>query len=178
MRLFIAINFDKAVLRQLTAYQDRIRQIIPGEYTKAQNLHLTLVFMGELPQKYVPVIGRVMNSLDTAPLSLTLSGLGSFERAQGSILWLGIEQNLDLERLQQTLSGRLANCGFPIEALDKRPFTPHLTLARKAKSRRGLDLGTLAPPEPIIAAVDKISLMKSERIDGRLTYTEVFRRML
>jgi 2'-5' RNA ligase len=49
-----------------------------------------------------------------------------------------------------------------------------LTLAREARLRPEFDLGTYAQRiEPIVTEVKKVSLMLSERINGRLTYTEL-----
>jgi flavodoxin len=57
---------------------------------------------------------------------------------------------------------------------DKRKFTPHLTLAREAQLKSEFDLTAYsARLRSIVTSVSKISLMKSERIHGRLTYTEI-----
>jgi 2'-5' RNA ligase len=65
----------------------------------------------------------------------------------------------------------LTAAGFETE---KRPYRPHLTLAREAVFKGGFDLaGFSRTLNPIRARIDKLSLMKSERLGGRLTYTEV-----
>jgi len=85
-----------------------------------------------------------------------------------AIWWAGVQQNKDLQDLQGRLTDRLVAAGF---SLDKRKYDPHITLGREVVS----DI-TPRPIEPFGETVSGIDLMKSEHINGKLTYTPVYRR--
>ncbi|SHI11322.1 2'-5' RNA ligase [Sporobacter termitidis DSM 10068] len=172
MRLFYAVTFDENVRRQLAEIQDRLRaQTLRGNFTLFDNLHLTLVFIGEVPPERAPPLFEIAKSTQTAPFRLRIRGAGSFRREGGQLVWAGVEENDRLTETYEKLAGRVAAAGFRVEA---RKFTPHLTLARNARFRDGFSLQEFSRGLAAIdATVAKVSLMQSERIGGRLTYTEI-----
>jgi len=85
-----------------------------------------------------------------------------------AIWWAGVQQNKDLQDLQCRLTDRLVAAGF---SLDKRKYDPHITLGREVVT----DI-TPRPIEPFGEKVSGIDLMKSEHINGKLTYTTCWRR--
>jgi 2'-5' RNA ligase len=172
MRLFYAVNFEPAVIKRLVDIQDALRaQVVRGSFTLEDNLHLTLAFIGEVPEDRSGPLRRIAETFQMAPFELRLNGLGRFRREGGDILWLGIAENRSLVSIYNKLSEQIAGAGFKLE---KRTFTPHLTLARQARLRPEFDLSAYSRRlEPIDTEVKKVSLMKSERLNGRLTYTEI-----
>jgi 2'-5' RNA ligase len=172
MRLFYAINFDSAVKKQLTDIQNALRaQAIRGNFTQPDNLHLTLAFIGEVAQDRSGPLLQIAETFKVLPFDLHLRGVGRFRRDGGDILWIGIEENKSLISIYNKLSRQITDAGFDF---DKRKFTPHLTLAREARLRPEFNLSDWSEHMgPIAAQVTKISLMKSDRIQGRLTYTEI-----
>ncbi len=177
MRLFIAIDFDDEVKRQLTAIQDRLRfQCQRANFSLYQNLHLTLIFLGETPSDKVPAVCRAMEQVKTSPFVLTLSGAGRFRHDSGDIWWVGVERSRELNESFLLLHSALREEGF---LPGSRKFTPHLTLAREVQLKSDIDPAAFAEHfSPITAHVRKLTLMKSERIGGRLTYTPVFQQPL
>lgn len=169
MRLFIAINFDSATKDRLIQLQTRLRESLRGNFSRPENLHLTLAFLGEVPPQRVAAVRRAMDTLCFAPVTLCFDRLGSFGRTDdGCILWCGIRENAALRTVQAALVAALAQQGFPPE---ERRFAAHITLAREAAVRQ--------PVEPLFGApfsytADQLSLMCSDRIQGRLTYTELY----
>ncbi|NLA87485.1 MAG: RNA 2',3'-cyclic phosphodiesterase, partial [Clostridiales bacterium] len=170
MRLFYAINFDSIIKKQLTDIQDLLRtHSLKGNFTLPDNLHLTLAFIGEVASDKTGPLLQIAETFKVTPFELRLQGLGRFRRDGGDILWLGIAENKTLTSIYSRLYGYITGAGFTIE---KRKFTPHLTLARQARLHTDFDLSACSEKmNPIAAEVIKISLMKSERINGRLTYT-------
>jgi 2'-5' RNA ligase len=76
-----------------------------------------------------------------------------------------------LQALYRELADKVRAAGFGVEA---RRYTPHLTLVRGARLREGFDLRSLSQQAgPMTVPVTKLSLMKSERLAGRLAYTEI-----
>ena len=170
MRLFIAINLNDKVKEKLYNIALKLKsQVIKGNFTRKENLHLTLVFIGETND--VTAVKNVMETINLPPFEIKLNGLGKFKRAGGDIYWIGTQENKILTDLHQQLSSALLNMGFKIE---KRPFKPHLTLGREVVIKERLNMEV---PKFNIN-INKISLMKSERIDGKLTYTEIYKKDL
>ncbi|MDR1636191.1 MAG: RNA 2',3'-cyclic phosphodiesterase [Treponema sp.] len=178
MRLFIAVNFDDPVKRRLLEAQAEIRaKSLRGNFSREENLHLTLVFLGECPGEGLPEIRRLMGQIAGPPPELSFSGLGCFSRARKELWYLEAEEGPGLERLreiQQELSSGLRALGLPI---DTRPFRAHITLGREI--RRKILWDSRSPERPewngrIGVPVKRISLMKSEHTRGLLVYTGLF----
>ena len=96
----------------------------------AANLHLTIWFLGEVPE---PLAANVLETL-TPPLELpsfrlALAGLGTFPPSGSPrVLWLGVDEGMDaLSRAHALVGDRLRPLGF---APERRTYSAHLTLAR------------------------------------------------
>ena len=91
MRLFIAINLSDATKNALTAAQDEMYgRGVRGNFTPRENMHLTLAFIGEYPDK-----DQVMDALSTvsfSAFSLSLSGMGCFR----DLWWAGMDESAPL----------------------------------------------------------------------------------
>lgn len=172
MRLFIAIPFPQDTKASLLAVQSRLRQVArSGNFSHPENLHLTLVFLGEVPDGRAPAITAAMEGVPARPFTLQFAGAGRF----GDTWWAGIAESEPLNRLQHALAAALRAAGFAIES---RSFQPHLTLARQVVLSPGVDSSAIGRFAPFHAEVRAIHLMKSERIQGRLTYTAIHERAL
>lgn len=166
MRLFIAIRFSQEILDTLLRAQEQLRLGgARGNFSAPENLHLTLVFIGESSD--VPTLRRVIDRAAGAAFPLAVSGAGRF----GELWWAGVEKNPALEALASRLREGCRKAGFQI---DGKPFRAHVTLARQLKYD--------TPPRLNVPrtemTVTRVSLMKSERLNGKLTYTEVYGRAL
>jgi 2'-5' RNA ligase len=166
MRLFIALHFSEEVRRVLLDAIAALRaQSDAGGFTRPENQHLTLAFIGE--SNDTAAIRRVIDRCAVPPFGLTIGGFGRF----GDLCWAGVEENPALKGLADTLQHELRKAGFPIET---RPFKPHITLGRRIVSA--------SPPRVNVPrtamTVGRGALMKSERINGRLVYTELYSRPL
>ena len=167
MRLFIAIRFNDEILDALEEIQDEMRMRgVRGNYTKPENLHLTLAFIGEYDDpEYVKELVR---QVKFRPFKLGLQGLGSF----GSRLWwVGLTESAELKSVVRQLRHLLAEGDVPF---DRKKFSPHITLVRKPEVPKGLPEG-LVPAEVPEAAmkVERISLMRSDRGKNGMIYTEL-----
>jgi 2'-5' RNA ligase len=107
------------------------------KWVAAENVHLTLQFLGAVPEERLADVKRaVAEAAAGAPaLDLALRGTGGFPTARRPrVVWAGIEGDVAaLAALVKDLGARLAPLGFPPE---DRPFSPHLTLGR-ARDPRG-----------------------------------------
>ena len=178
MRLFIAINFNDNTKRELIALRDELQSCCEqGRFSAPENLHLTLAFLGECEAKQTSALKVVMDEIRFDPFPITIERVGRFRRDGGkqglpaksiATWWAGVQESKPLAKLHGDLTDKLITAGF---TLDKRKFNPHITLGR--------EIVTNAMPwtvEPFGEIVTSIELMKSERINGKLTYTAIYRR--
>lgn len=175
MRLFYAVLLSDPLLDALEAAQERLRaETAGGRFPRRENLHLTLSFLGETDR--LDAAKRAGEGLSAERFSLRLSGAGSFRQDGGELFWAGAELSAPLERLHRELAGRLRAEGF---LLDGKPFVPHFTLVRGAAAAPSFDREAFAASiPPLCMTVERVSLMRSERVRGVLTYTELFRGRL
>lgn len=175
MRLFLAILFEEPVKDRLCEAMELIRRSTrTSRLTRRENLHLTLVFLGELRE--AGKVREAMEEIRTGSFPLEIRGLGRFQRDGGDLYWAGIEPSLPLQNLYLELKNALAGKGIAVE---DRPYRPHLTLARQAVEKPETPFYTLKNRlEPVKTKAAAVSLMKSERIEGRLVYTELYRKEL
>jgi len=131
MRLFIAINFSEEVKQKLVEIQGELREnSLRGNFSAYENLHLTLVFLGEVVVSRVGAVRKAMGNAAFSPFRLCIRGVGSFSRDGGDILWAGIDADRDLTKLQSKLNSEIVLAGFEVV---RRKFKPHLTLAGEVR---------------------------------------------
>lgn len=166
MRLFIAINFDEKIKDALTEVQNKMKlQGVSGNYTRPENLHLTLAFIGEYSNP--DLIKEIVEGIRIAPFDISLEGLGSF----GNLWWVGIKKNDRLDVLAKVLRRRLAESDVPF---DRKRFNPHVTLVRKPEGVIPLAPGDYVDIiRGVSVTVDHISLMRSDRGKNGMIYTEL-----
>lgn len=163
-RTFIAIELPhhlRAIVREHIA---RLRRELPGvraSWSRDDNLHLTLKFLGNVPvgdiSKVSDAVGKATKA--SSPFQLTIAGSGTFpSRGRPSVLWLGagsaglgsagilaagrrpLARSLPLSSLHSTLETELDARGF---ARDSRAFHPHLTIARLRHPKGARELASL-----------------------------------
>lgn len=168
MRLFIAINVNADTRSRLCSLGDRLKsRSRRGTFVPPENLHLTLAFLGERDENETAKVRLAMNAVTVQPMDLRVERLGQFRRPDGDIWWAGLRADKALLDLQLGLTNELAAAGF---ALERRKYTPHITLARRVVAD-----ATPWPIEPFGETARIIDLMKSERINGKLTYLSIHR---
>ncbi len=161
MRIFIAIRLTEAFKASILDAQEGLKeQGIRGNFTRPENLHLTLVFIGETDR--IDDIKTAVASVRFDPFVITTGQLGCFN-GRSRVLWMGIQGKEKVKALALRLR----------KALDERdidhshgPFQPHITLVRQP-TETPLDIEV----EDACMTIREIAVMKSERIDGRLVYT-------
>jgi 2'-5' RNA ligase len=177
MRLFIAVKLNDEVKDFLAEAIQKLKAYASGgRFTHRENLHLTLVFLGEVSEEKLVAVKSAMDRVSGKSFRLSVKGFGRFKRRGGDIHWAGIVGNDALLSLQKQLNIELKTEGF---ASEEREFSPHLTLGREIRipDTSSNLYGPLTGEEHEMA-VTKISLMKSERIGGRLVYTEIYQKEL
>ncbi len=161
-RLFLALWPDDALRERiertiLPALPVRAGRAVPGE-----NLHLTLVFLGDVPERQLGCVEDAAAGARAEPFELVLDRLSWWRQSQ--VLWLGARETPPaLAALVGALRERLAACGL---ALESRPFRAHMTLLRKVRRRPSLPHG-----EPLHWRPDSHALIESTPVPGGVRYT-------
>jgi len=141
-RLFVALDPPEPVRRRLAVIAAELRRGAPRaadeiRWVAPENVHLTLQFLGAVPEERVADVEAALHAAATGarPLALEVRGAGGFPNARRPrVLWAGLGGDLaPLAALAAEVGRGLAPLGFPPE---DRPFSPHLTLGR-ARDRRG-----------------------------------------
>ena len=169
MRLFIAINFPDDFRAVIAGLRDYLKEESwAGNFSYDDNLHLTLVFLGECDIRQVEAIKMIMNNSNFSEFTLNLESIGSFKRyGGGNTWWVGLKENQALSDLQASLTNSLKQRGFSME---NRKFMPHVTIGREVRVRNGF----IQPEVPQAEfTVKSFELMVSEHINGKLTYTPI-----
>ena len=175
MRLFAAVELSE---KNRSALERAARELercgVKGSFTRRENFHITLCFIGETEK--LREAKDAVAAFSAKPFDIRLSGTGVFRRAEGDIVWAGIEKSEALESAAAFLAGQLREKGFKIE---KRGFTAHITLARRFVPAPGFDIRAFSNGFPALTQrVEKISLMSSELRDGRRKYEAVYVKKL
>jgi len=166
MRLFLAINFSVQTLAELQRHIDELRrQSRQGRFSRPENLHLTLVFLGECNEAEAALAESTMQSISFSGFDLEFDRLGRFKTRQGDLWWAGAGENAALLNLQSQLEAALQAAGF---ALQNREFAAHVTLGR--------DVKTSVSPHTIDVfgePVRQVDLMLSKQQKGGVSYTPI-----
>jgi 2'-5' RNA ligase len=174
IRTFVAVNLAAGVKDRLTAIQKQLAEH-HGEvkWVRLENMHLTLLFLGEVEQLDVVEICRVVQarSRKHKPFTLEVQGLGAFPNTRRpKILWAGITDGVEaLRRLHADLEEGLLDLGC--YRREDREYAPHLTLGRLNRDEGAESwapvLATHAGWQGGTSPVDEVLVMSSEmRRDG------------
>jgi len=136
MRLFVALEITSSARENLAALIDNLRAVAPqAKWVRPENLHVTLKFIGEVPDTKTAEVASILRVLcgvyqgvRSQPVNLCFRGLGFFpDHKRPRVFWVGIEASANLKRLSADIGKATEKLGIPNE---RRPFSPHLTLAR------------------------------------------------
>jgi 2'-5' RNA ligase len=125
IRLFAALDLPLRLRERLIALGGGL----PGaRWVPEDNLHLTLRFIGEVPESSFDDIAAALSAVRVPAFDLNPAGVGHFERGRKpTMLWAGVEPNPTLVQLHDSIESALRRAGVKS---DDRRFQPHITLAR------------------------------------------------
>jgi 2'-5' RNA ligase len=171
-RTFIAIELPTEIRQHIKAHIDQLRAEFPqvrASWSRADNLHLTLKFLGDTPVSRIPSLSGACSVAagQIAPFELIVKGCGTFpSHGKPKVLWIGIEEappsENHLPELHAALEDACAAQGFAREA---RRYHPHLTVARVRQAKDTLSLAERHRQTDFASqrfAVSGINLFRSE----------------
>ena len=135
MRLFVALELPAAVRDNLASLLEELRSVAVEardqrpRWVRAENLHVTLKFIGEAPAEDLDVLRNALAGVRSdGPVNITFRGLGLFPNEKHPrVFWAGLQASPNLPALASDVDRVLATQGIPPET---RAFAAHLTLAR------------------------------------------------
>lgn len=175
MRIFAAVEFDGEIKTKISELQKVMHnEGISGNFTTPDNLHLTLKFLGEVEQNR---LNQIKSTLESATREISLFDIsadkcGFFTSRGEKTIWLGMTGS-GLAELAESAQKSFAEIGFERE---KRKFTPHVTLVRRADCDN--DLISRLSVQNIKFSVIFATLFESRRDAGKLWYKPLFRARL
>lgn len=144
IRSFVAIDLPDSTKDVLEGISQRLRRRVPRDsvrWSRVAGIHLTLQFLGNVPESDLPQIKDVLAQVGQrhAPFSFSVGGVGCFPNVRKPrVVWVGVqEESGAMAALQRDVVKSLAPLGFEPE---KRAFRPHLTLGRVKRGVRSADL--------------------------------------
>jgi RNA 2',3'-cyclic 3'-phosphodiesterase len=130
IRTFIAVKIDPKTVQEISAVLAQVEPRLPGiRWVAPANYHFTLKFLGHIDESKIdPITDALERQLHLFPrFTISAKGLGVFpDLKRPRVLWVGLEGN-GLAALASKVERALEALGFELE---KRDFTPHLTVGR------------------------------------------------
>ncbi len=133
----------------------------------AENLHLTLLFLGHQPTSQIPLLSQqasqVVEALALPPFAIRLDRLGLFPKAR--VAWMAPSQPPErLLQLEAQLRQAVIALGIPVE---ERPYRPHVTLLRKCQA------ATTAEVSPVELCANALHLYESRSTPEGVRYLQL-----
>lgn len=137
MRGFLAFELPEPVRAELARAQATLREALgegPYGWTPGENWHLTLKFLGHVPDPARVLAAVRPLCVVAGPIELRLGSLGTFGTR---VIWAGLEETSGggaLAALARAIDRACVPLGFKGE---DRPYSAHITLARVRDAGRG-----------------------------------------
>lgn len=140
-RCFVSLPLPDKVKSDIARFMSEARSLFPGyRFGAAENLHITLQFLGETPRDATPSLAKALSvaAEGVSAFRLDCKEAGGFPgKGKPRILHIAVTSG---ERELRALASRLRRSLEPLGFTDPKPFSPHITLARE---RNGADIRSL-----------------------------------
>ncbi|HNX40064.1 MAG TPA: RNA 2',3'-cyclic phosphodiesterase [Methanothrix sp.] len=170
IRCFVAVELPPAMREEI----GRLQAGIATEglrLVKPDLLHITLKFLGDVPEAKIGRVGDALAGIAAAPFPVHVRGTGSFPGRSIRVVWLGLEG--ELQELYQKVESALLPLGF---ASEKRGLSAHVTLGRVGQpdadisERLRAKMGQFSETDFGSFTVDRFYLKKSTLTRGGPIY--------
>jgi RNA 2',3'-cyclic 3'-phosphodiesterase len=182
VRAFVAVAIPPPLVEALRAVQRQLQSKARADlvrWTKPEQLHLTLKFLGNVPANRLEALEAALNRAcqDQRPFPLALEHLGCFPNLRNPrVIWVGIGvQGEALPGLHRRIEEAARDFG---DHSEERAFQPHLTIGRvKTEPRRAMQVGAAIEQTPLGSLgeweVGEVELMQSELLPEGARYSKL-----
>jgi len=145
-RIFIAINLPEKVKNKLSGFQLKYPSL-PARWTKKENLHITLIFIGltttEEIQNISESVKQIVQKHKSHLISLNKICYGPPKKMPPRMIWITGEESKETSKLYKELKNSFFNSNLKNFKSENRAYYPHITLARI----RGWEFRRIEPEE-------------------------------
>jgi len=140
MRLFVAVDMSDELRERLNELCQLVGKFKGVKPVEKENIHITLMFLGEVPDRRVELVKEKLRDVRVEPFRLHIRGIGFFPSAgQMRVIWAGVEEGKDeITKLADLVGTSMRKLGFKRD----KDFVAHATIARvkriSAEDRRRL----------------------------------------
>jgi 2'-5' RNA ligase len=180
IRSFLAFELPSDIKNIIAGLSVEIRKSVNDvRWVKVDNIHLTVVFMGNIAAEDIEPIGDRVKEVcfRYAPFRVSLSGVGAFPNSRKPrVLWLGLNGDIErMARFRDDLQEQLRPFGIKEET---RRFKPHLTLGRfrkfgKRDSRFDEIISSYRDVASPVCSFNELILFKSDLKPNGAVYTKL-----
>lgn len=173
MNLFLAFLPDESTTEYALKIQQKLGKYSEsGRLTSEKNLHVTLVYIGEVNESQLEEVKNVLAKVKKEPLTIHLDKVSFFDsKGRGNVYFITV---ISTKELQQTYDDLLNDLNRQGLMLPKISYRPHMTLGRKIVVKEKAKQTNFTPKESDqIFIANKICLMESVRIGEELVYKEI-----
>jgi 2'-5' RNA ligase len=184
-RVFCAVELPDAVRQRVVQHIIRLKETAPkahASWSRADNIHLTLKFLGDIPQTSVSKLSEAASRTvgGVASFTIRLEQTGVFPpHGSPRVLWIGVnDSEAKFAGLHQRLEAETEKAGFSRES---RAFHPHLTLARIRNPEHARTLASAHKAtefEPVEIEVSELVVIRSELSSQGSKYSTISRHPL
>ena len=186
LRTFIALDLGKAVRDKTVALQESLaRAGADVKWVEQENLHVTLLFLGEVDDRDVPAVCRAVGDCckERGPFTMGVEHVGCFPNMRRPrVVWVGVGAGAqEVVALHDALEGTLLELGC--YRREDRQYTPHITLGRVKREEAPADalaalLAKKAGWQAGEVAVREVLVMSSELTPQGPVYSVLSRAKL
>ena len=128
MRTFVAVEIStESTLNAIAKLQSDLK--IEAKLISKENMHFTLLFLGEISDDMAQKIMKALSSVSFNPIEMNLFDVGAFPDPKSPrVVWIGVDKDAakNLVELAVQVEEKLHPLGFKSD----KPFKPHLTIFR------------------------------------------------
>lgn len=128
MRLFVAVDLEEKIRENIEPLLSRLSKLRGLKVVEKENLHTTLMFLGEVSESMLEDLKQALSSVKFKPFQIKLKGTGKFpEKGNPRVVWIDIKDGSEeLSKLANAIYFELKKLGFQRD----KDFRAHITVAR------------------------------------------------
>jgi 2'-5' RNA ligase len=179
MRVFVAIDIkdDNSINNMIRAQRDILAYAKGAKPVSKEQLHFTLLFIGEVNDLMLNSIKDRLSSIRFEPINVEYKGIGVFPSISNArVVWVGVDEYsaIRLKGIAKEVERLLLPLGFKSD----KEFTPHITLLRiKDRIRDSMFTSTINKYKDVSFGseiLDEIKIKKSDLLPTGPVYTDLF----
>ncbi|WP_169891114.1 RNA 2',3'-cyclic phosphodiesterase [Litchfieldia alkalitelluris] len=138
---FLAVPLSDDARTILSDWREELKEEVSFKsWVHPLDFHITLAFLGSASEKAISLTKEKIGAISSfyPAFQLEINGLGTFGKQESPrVFWAGVQHSEALIKLQKKVHEACKEVGF---SLDSRPYSPHITLARRWKEKSPLDV--------------------------------------